>query len=170
MTSLLLRALLPFAFALAATAGFAVDEGDRAPDFQARSVAGDAEVALHSMRGKVVLVDFWASWCAPCKAAMPELEAISKEFPADQFAVMGVNVDKKIEDARRALEKRPVSYLNASDPTGKLPQRFGLETMPTTYLIDQNGVVRVVHKGFRKGDMDKLREQVRKLLDAKKRS
>ncbi len=170
MTTRWLRSLLPLAFAMAATAAVAVDEGDRAPDFQARSVAGDAEVALHSMRGKVVLVDFWASWCAPCKAAMPEFEKISKEFPAAQFAVIGVNVDTKIEDARRALEKRPVSYLNASDPTGKLPKRFGLETMPTTYLIDQTGVVRVVHKGFRNGDMDKLREQVKKLLDQKKKS
>lgn len=170
MTTRWLRSLLPLAFAMTATAAVAVGEGDRAPDFQARSVAGDAEVALHSMRGKVVLVDFWASWCAPCKAAMPEFEKISKEFPADQFAVIGVNVDTKIEDARRALEKRPVSYLNASDPTGKLPKRFGLETMPTTYLIDQTGVVRVVHKGFRNGDMDKLREQVKKLLDQKKKS
>src|SRR5262245_22892960 len=119
-----LRSVLPLALALASAAS-ALDEGDRAPDFQARSVAGDAQVALHAMRGKVVLVDFWASWCAPCNAAMPQLEKLSKEFPADQFAVVGVNVDKKIEDARRALEKRPVSYLNASDPTGMLPQRFG---------------------------------------------
>jgi thiol-disulfide isomerase/thioredoxin len=163
-----LRALLPLAFALAASAAFALDEGDRAPDFEARSVVGDAEVALHAMRGKVVLVDFWASWCTPCQAAMPQLEKISKEFPADRFVVLGVNVDKKIEDARKALAKRPVSYLSASDPSGMLPKRFGLETMPTTYLIDETGVVRLVHRGYRNGDMDEIRKHVQKLLDKKK--
>jgi len=168
MTPRFLRALLPLAVALTASASFALDEGDRAPDFQARSVVGDAEVVLHEMRGKVVLVDFWASWCAPCNAAMPQLEKLSKEFPSDQFVVLGVNVDKKLADARRALEKRPVTYPNASDPTGMLPKRFGLQTMPTSYLIDQDGVVRLVHRGFRNGDIDELREQVQKLLDKKK--
>jgi thiol-disulfide isomerase/thioredoxin len=163
------RALLPLALALGASTSLALDEGDRAPDFQARSVVGDAEVALHSLRGKVVLVDFWASWCGPCNAAMPQLEKLSKEFPADQFAVVGVNVDKKLDDARKALAKRPVTYLNASDPTGMLPKRFGLETMPTSYLIDTNGVVRLVHKGYRNGDIDHLRKQVQKLLDAQKK-
>jgi thiol-disulfide isomerase/thioredoxin len=163
-----LLALAPFALALAAGTAHALEEGDRAPDFQARSVSGDAQVVLHELRGKVVLVDFWASWCAPCNAAMPQLEKLSKEFPADQFVVLGVNVDKKLEDARRALERRPVTYANASDPTGMLPKRFGLDTMPTTYLIDQNGVVRLVHKGFRNGDMDEIREQIQKLLAPKK--
>jgi thiol-disulfide isomerase/thioredoxin len=168
MTPRSLRALLPLAFALAASAAFALDEGDRAPDFQARSVVGDAEVVLHELRGKVVLVDFWASWCAPCNAAMPQLEKLSKEFPSDQFVVLGVNVDKKLADARRALEKRPVTYPNASDPTGMLPKRFGLQTMPTSYLIDQDGVVRLVHRGYRSGDIDELREHVKKLLEKKK--
>ncbi|HEY8119834.1 MAG TPA: TlpA disulfide reductase family protein [Myxococcota bacterium] len=163
-----LPVLLALALAGVATAGSALDEGDRAPDFQARSISGDAQVVLHEMRGKVVLVDFWASWCAPCNAAMPQLEKLSKEFPADRFVVLGVNVDKKLDDARRALERRPVTYANASDPTGMLPKRFGLETMPTSYLIDQDGVVRLVHRGFRNGDMDTLREQIQKLLDKKK--
>jgi thiol-disulfide isomerase/thioredoxin len=160
---------LPFAFLFAASAALALDEGDRAPDFQARSVSGDAQVVLHQLRGKVVLLDFWASWCAPCNAAMPQLEKLSKEFPADQFVVVGVNVDKKLDDARRALAKRSVSYPNASDPTGTLPKRFGLQTMPTTYLIDQNGVVRYVHRGYRNGDADELREQIEKLLAKKGR-
>jgi thiol-disulfide isomerase/thioredoxin len=168
MRRFLLNALLPIALGFAASAGLALEEGDRAPDFQARSVSGDAQVVLHELRGKVVLVDFWASWCAPCNAAMPQLEKLSKEFPADQFVVLGVNVDKKLEDARRALERRKVSYANASDPTGMLPKRFGLETMPTTYLIDQNGVVRVVHRGYRSGDIDVLRKHVEKLLAKKK--
>ena len=163
-----LTPLLPLAVWLATSASLALDEGDRAPDFQARSLNGDAEVVLHKLHGKVVLVDFWASWCAPCNAAMPQLEKLSKEFPADKFVVLGVNVDKKLEDARHALERRPVSYPNASDPTGMLPKRFGLQTMPTTYLIDQDGVVRLVHRGFRNGDMDEIRKHIERLLAPKK--
>ncbi len=161
------RIVLAAAWLALAAAASALEAGDPAPDFQARSVVGDGQVALHALRGKVVLVDFWASWCAPCNAAMPQLEALSKEFPADQFAIVGVNVDTKLADARRALERRGVSYPNASDPEGKLPKRFGLETMPSSYLIDREGVVRFVHRGFRGGDIEKLRAQVRKLVSMK---
>ncbi|MGH9887574.1 MAG: TlpA family protein disulfide reductase [bacterium] len=146
----------------------AADEGQPAPAFAARSLNGDGTVSLGAYRGKVVYLDFWASWCAPCQAALPALEELRKEFPADQFAVIAVNVDQDPAKALRLLEKHKIGYPSASDPEGKLPDAFGLKTMPTSYLIDRDGVVRVVHPGFRTSDVEGLRKQIRALVETKK--
>jgi peroxiredoxin len=95
---------------------------------------------------------------------MPQLDALAKEFPAERFALIGVNLDKDAAVAKKALGKRPVGYPSASDPEGGLPTRFGLETMPTAYLIDGDGVIRYVHRGFRDGDIADVRERIQKLL------
>ena len=153
---------------LAPAVGRAADEGEPAPAFAARSLNGDGTVSLGSYRGKVVYLDFWASWCAPCQAALPALEELRKEFPADQFAVIAVNVDQDPEKALRLLEKHKIGYPSASDPEGKLPDAFGLKTMPTSYLIDRQGVVRLVHPGFRTSDVEGLRKQIRTLVETKK--
>ena len=90
--------------ALAPLAARAVGEGEPAPSFSAKSLAGDGMVSLDAYRGKVVYLDFWASWCAPCQAALPALEKLRKEFPADQFQVVAVNVDTDTEKALRLVE------------------------------------------------------------------
>ena len=149
---------------LAASSAGALEAGDVAPSFRAPRLDGGGTVALEDLRGKVVFLDFWASWCAPCQKSMPQLDALRKEFPADRFALIGVNVDKDTAAAKKLLGKRPVGYPSASDPEGGLPQRFGLETMPTAYLIDGDGVIRWVHRGFRDGDIETVREKIRALL------
>ena len=151
-----------------AAPALALKVGDPAPSFKAARLDGAGQFVLADMHGKVVLVDFWASWCGPCQKSMPQFDALQKEFPSDRFVVVGVNVDKDTGAAKKALEKRPVSYLIASDPSGMLPSRYGLETMPTAYLIDGDGAVRYVHRGFREGDVEKLKEQIQKLLAEKK--
>jgi peroxiredoxin len=137
--------------------------GERAPGFSLPKVDG-GKASLAEQKGKVVLVDFWASWCGPCQKSMPQFDALSKEFPADKFAVVGVNVDSDLGAAKKALSKRPVSYTIASDPAGKLPERYGVKNMPTAYLLDGDGGIRYVHRGFREGDVDKLREKIKKLI------
>jgi thiol-disulfide isomerase/thioredoxin len=149
---------------LAAAPSLALEAGDAAPAFRAPSLDGAGTVSLEELRGKVVFVDFWASWCAPCQKSMPQLDALRKEFPPDRFALIGVNVDRDAAAAKKLLGKRPVGYPSASDPEGTLPARFGLETMPTAYLIDGNGVIRYVHRGFRDGDIETVREKIRALL------
>jgi thiol-disulfide isomerase/thioredoxin len=153
---------------LAAAPMLALEAGDVAPGFRAPRLDGNGTLALADLHGKVVFVDFWASWCAPCQKSMPQLDALAKEFPAERFALIGVNLDKDATAAKKALGKRPVGYPSVSDPAGGLPARFGLETMPTAYLIDGEGVIRYVHRGFREGDIDEVRERIQKLLGESK--
>jgi peroxiredoxin len=144
----------------------AVDVGQKAPEFTAPALAGAKSLSLGSFRGKVVYLDFWASWCPPCLTSLPVLEELRKEFPQEQFQVLAVNVDQDPAKARAFLERVRVGYPSASDPKGRIPESFGLETMPTSYLIDRSGVVRHVHRGFRKGDVPGLRERIAKLVGA----
>lgn len=142
----------------------ALEVGDRAPEFSAPSLDGKGNVSLGQFRGKVVYVDFWASWCAPCLKAIPEIEAMRKELPADRFQILAVNLDQQTKKALRFLEKNPIGYPSASDPKGRLPKQFGVDTMPTSYLIDDKGVIRYVHRGFQRGDGARLRTEIKKLL------
>jgi len=154
----LLAALL-----LAGAAG-ALQQGQRAPDLKGNRLDGKGQLSLEAMRGKVVYLDFWASWCKPCVVSLPALDDLRKEFPAEDFAVFAVNVDRDPEVARTFLSRRPVGYPSLADPEGQLPVRFGVETMPTSFLIDRNGVIRLVHRGFRKSDVPELRAAIQELL------
>jgi thiol-disulfide isomerase/thioredoxin len=115
----------------------------------------------------VVYLDFWASWCAPCAVALPIIDSFRQEFGADEFAVLAVNVDTDPKKGRIFLQRRPVGYPSVSDPEGQLPKQFGVETMPTSFLIDRNGVIRAVHRGFKKSDEDELRSHIRKLVSGR---
>jgi thiol-disulfide isomerase/thioredoxin len=149
-------------------AALAVDRGDVAPGFKLSRLDGKGELKLGDLRGKVVLLDFWASWCGPCQKSMPQFDALAKELPADRFALIGVNVDSDKKLAQKALDKRPVSYTILADPSGTLPGRYGVETMPMAYLIDGDGAIRYVHRGFRDGDIETLRDHIQKLIAEKK--
>jgi peroxiredoxin len=153
-------ALLSVALAVPASA---VDPGDAAPDFSAPGIAG-GKVSLASYRGKVVFLDFWASWCGPCAQSLPAIDALAKEFPATDFQVVAVNVDRQPSAAKAFLKKRPVGYPVAQDPRGAIPATFDVQSMPTSFLIDRNGVVQHVHRGFRPSDVDELRAQIQKLV------
>jgi peroxiredoxin len=153
-----------FAVALAPISATALEAGDRAPDFSLPSLDGKGNVSLAQFRGKVVYLDFWASWCAPCLKAVPEIEAMRKELASQGFAVVAVNLDQNTKKALRFLEKNPVGYPSASDPKGRLPKQYGVDTMPTSYVIDGEGMIRHVHRGFQRGDGVKLRTEIKKLL------
>jgi thiol-disulfide isomerase/thioredoxin len=160
--------LVSCAITTLASSALALDEGDRAPEFAAPSLTDEGQVRLGDHRGKIVYLDFWASWCGPCLQAIPEIEEMRGEFPADRFQILAVNLDQKEGKAKRFLAKHPVGYPSASDPQGRLPDRYGVETMPTSYLIDGDGVIRYVHRGFSRGDGSRLREEIRALLGEQK--
>jgi peroxiredoxin len=152
------------ALLLLAPAAAAIEAGQPAPAFSAPSLDGKGQRSLASYRGKVVYVDFWASWCSPCLVSLPLLEKLRGEFPAERFQILAVNVDRDPGKAKAFLAKHPVGYPSVSDPEGRLPEVFALETMPSSYLIDARGIVRYVHEGFRAGDVDEIRERIRALV------
>ena len=165
-TGLIVAVALALFLGFSTTTALALDVGDRAPSFARPALGGKGMVELSQYRGKVVYLDFWASWCAPCLTAIPEIEKMRGEFPSEDFQIIAVNLDQKTKKALRFLKKHPVGYPSASDPKGQLPGQYGVETMPTSYLIDRQGVIRYVHRGFKRGDGSKLRSEIRSLLGA----
>jgi peroxiredoxin len=144
----------------------ALELGDPAPAFSAPGLTGGT-ITLSAYRGKVVYLEFWASWCAPCAKSLPALDALRKEFAPGDFQIVAVNLDRNPAVAARFLKERPVGYPSAIDPKGSLPAAFGVEAMPTSFLIDRDGVVRHVHRGFRETDVDPLRREIQKLVAAR---
>jgi thiol-disulfide isomerase/thioredoxin len=155
--------LIFFCYPGAATA---LEAGDPAPPFDAKLLGADGRLELNAYRGKVVYLDFWASWCPPCLISLPLLESLRGEFPEAEFQIVAVNLDTDSRKALRFLDKIRVGYPSAADPDGRIPASYGLATMPTSYLIDADGVIRHVHEGFRKSDVDALRERIRRLIAA----
>lgn len=142
----------------------ALEPGDKAPTFSARSLDGTQTLSLGKYRGRVIYLDFWASWCGPCLKSLPLMEEMRKEFVGSDLQVLAINVDKDLGKAKKFVQKHEIGYPSAQDPEGRLPGAFEVETMPTSFIIDRNGVIRHIHKGFKPSDMEEIREQVRTLL------
>ena len=158
---MLAACLLIAGLAAAASAG-GVGKGEPFPNLAKFELRGDLPDAW---RGKVVLVDFWASWCAPCKRSFPVLDAIRARFVDSGFVLIGINVDEDQADMDRFLKKHPVSFAVARDVKQKLVAACGIKTMPTSFLLDKTGRVRAVHSGFTEGETDKrLIEEIEELL------
>jgi len=150
--------------ALPAAAAVAVGDGAPAISLPLLS-SGDASTgSLAALRGKVVYLDFWASWCGPCRVSFPQLEQLRQELGPSGFEVLAVNVDEVESDALRFLEEIPVSYPVVHDDSGATPAAYGILGMPTGYLIDRDGVVRLVHQGYRRSDGEALRASIIELL------
>lgn len=142
----------------------AVTVGEAAPESVGAALQGDSAPALADLRGKVVLVDFWASWCAPCLKSLPLYSQLRDELPRTDFEVLAISVDESADDARRFLSAHPVSFPVLHGDPG-VPLSWGVEAMPTSYLVDREGIVRAVHHGFQPGDLDALRRQILDLTE-----
>ena len=131
-----------------------VEVGAAAPDFSLPALrkADGRPVSLADHRGKVVLVDFWSAWCAPCRETMPALAALRERLPRDAFEVIGVNVDPELDAPRRVLARFEPPYPNASDPTADSATMYGVGTLPASFLVDGDGVVRHVARDHAAGD------------------
>ncbi len=157
-----LLAVMVVATALAAPRGIA-SPGDQAPDFRLPTAEGN-RLSLASLRGKVVLVDFWASWCGPCKASFPALDSLYQDMKDRGFEVVAVDVDEKREDADAFLTERPHAMTVVFDPKGTAPTAFGVEGMPTSFLIGRDGRIRFVHVGYTQKTVDSYKSEIEQLL------
>ncbi len=137
--------------------------GAPAPDFTLENRAGGT-VSLSDLRGEVVLLNFWATWCPPCREEMPLLDQIYSRYEALGFTLLGVNVEQDSRLADRFLADVPVSFPILLDPKEQVSQLYRVPAMPTTVIIDRQGTVRYIHHGFRAGDEEKVHNEVRRLL------
>ncbi len=133
----------------------------------AARAAGSGALDLGSLHGRVVLVDFWASWCGPCKMSFPYMETIQSTYRSRGFSVIAVNVDHSRERADQFLagtrRELPVVY----DPHGDIAQRFGVKAMPTSFLIGRDGRTRFVEQGFHLDRTDLYEARLLELLNEK---
>ena len=123
-----------------------------------------AQLDLAQFQGKVVYLDFWASWCAPCRRSFPWLDALQRKHSAEGFVVVAVNVDTDRALAAGFLAEVPVGFKVAYDPKGELAAKWKLLGMPSSFLIDRSGKVRSSHQGFRPGDEAAREAEVARLL------
>ena len=142
--------------------------GDFAPDFSAQVVAGKT-LRLSSLRGKIVLLDFWAVGCPPCRIEMPQLQRLYEKYRKDGLVVIGITqMNPMNKDIRAALKEYGVTYPVVTDPGEKIGQKvYRIEAHPTTILLDRAGKVVKVETGYVKGDEKPLEEAIRKLIAAR---
>jgi cytochrome c biogenesis protein CcmG/thiol:disulfide interchange protein DsbE len=140
-----------------------VPAAESAPPF---SVATDnGKVSLADFKGKVVYLDFWASWCPPCRKSFPWMNAMKRRYGEQGLAIVAVNLDKDRELAAKFLHDQPASFTIAYDPEGELADTYQVQGMPSSYIIDRSGHISAVHLGFREDDTLELEKTLRKVLD-----
>jgi thiol-disulfide isomerase/thioredoxin len=141
----------------------ATDGAAPAPAFSLASRAG-GEVSLADLKGQVVMINFWASWCGPCRQEFPALDQIYAKYKPMGFTLVAINVETEKADAERFLGATPVSFPILFDPDNKVSGSYGVSAMPTTVLVDRQGRVRWQHRAYKPGDEAKYIEQIRAVL------
>lgn len=141
--------------------------GNPAPDFETNAVTGSKEVlSLKELRGQVVLVDFWGTFCNPCKKSFPKLEALRKKYSASGLRIIGVSEDEEDDKGKipAFADSYGAKFPLAWDGDKAIAKQYKPETMPSSFLIDKNGVIRFAHVGFHDGEEAELDQEISTLL------
>lgn len=159
------KSILALVFSMFAAASLASSgmEGQTAPDFALKSSTGE-NLRLSEFRGDVVMINFWATWCGPCRQEMPLLDELYARYERVGFSLLGVNID---DDSRRAMamiDELGVDFPVLFDASKEVSKLYEVEAMPVTVIVDRKGTVRYIHHGYKPGYEDKYLDQVRSLL------
>ena len=152
---------LTLVLALAAHANAKLSESDPLPDLSGFELSGE----IPELEGKVVLLDFWASWCAPCKASFPAMDEIYQDYKDQGFVILAVSVDNTEKAYKSFADKSGVTFPLVHDQAKKLVKTAEIEAMPTSFMIDKKGIIRAVHAGYQgKKTIATYREEIEQLL------
>jgi thiol-disulfide isomerase/thioredoxin len=151
------------------TANAKVKVGQVFPDFKLTQLGqAPKTVALSSLKGKVVVLDFWASWCEPCKVELPVLNKLYKKYHASGLEIVGVNEDKEMNEAKTFLKAYPMQIPLLEDGAkGEVLSKLDVDGLPVTYVLDKTGKVTHIHKGFKEGDLEKFEKEIAILIKSK---
>lgn len=137
--------------------------GQKAPDFTLRANTGK-NLKLSELRGQVVMINFWATWCAPCREEMPHLNKLHEQYRKAGFALLGVNVDDKAATAEAMARELKVVFPVLFDTDKQVSRRYDVDAMPSTVLIDRDGKVRHIFRGYRTGTEQRYETAIRELI------
>jgi len=138
-------------------------EGQPAPDFALKSSSGE-NLRLSEYRGDVVMINFWATWCGPCRQEMPLLDELYTRYQRVGFNLLGVNIDDDSRRAMKMIDELGVNFPVLFDARKEVSKLYEVEAMPVTVLVDREGTVRHVHHGYKPGYEEKYLDQIRSLL------
>lgn len=138
-------------------------EKSAAPDFTLKSASGE-NVKLSELRGQVVMINFWASWCGPCRQEMPLLDGLHERYSPMGFTLLGVNVEKDSSKAQALLRDLGVSFPILFDTENSVSEDYNVVAMPSTVIVDRDGNVRYVHHGYKPGDENVYQDVIRKVI------
>ena len=145
----------------------AVDIGEPMPAF-AFSDASSHELNVSSFRGKVIYLDFWASWCKPCGKSLPWMNSLQQKFGEQGLTVLAINLDSEREQAEKILQRIRPEFFVGFDPEGKSPELYGVQAMPSSFLIDRDGTVVSTFDGFRESETQVIESKIASMLRAEK--
>jgi peroxiredoxin len=158
--------LLTFLFLTAeAPSPWGIDEliGKKAPDFALKDL-NDKTVSLSSLKGNVVLINFWATWCPPCRAEMSSFNNLYKDYKNNGLSVIAVSTDRSISSVKDFLSKKPVEFPVLMDSDSKVSRRFKVFSLPTSFLLDKNGVIVQKFLGEEEWDSPEIKNKIKDML------
>jgi len=138
--------------------------GKAAPDLSMSTVNGKGSVSMESLKGKVAVIDFWATWCGPCKQSFPKLEELAKKY-SGKVEIIGVSVDDSKDGVAEFAKEHGATFAIGWDDGHAIANRWKVGTMPTTYVVDSTGTVRYIHDGYHDGEADKIGKELAELSD-----